>query len=438
MRWLTRALVVPGLMLGCSQPESDSVGPWAPNDTGVATTVESTTNPRLAMTQDGSGCLVWVEASTPNRLMAMRYATGTGWSASEVVAESALIHSADVEISESGELIAVWQNTEADTARGLFSRYTAASGWGAAELLDSEVETCDGCSSGAGHFALDGDGSGLALWSFWDSTKATLRAGSHAPGAGWMLVEETEIDQPLWASVAIRDAHRAAFVWTVRGSADQLSDLWFQQFDIADGWAAPERLASDQVDTFAPRALLDGSGAEIVTWTHDDGLYATRRQQGGAWSEAERLAQDVGALSVWPFESGIDDAGNAFFFWVTRAGNLESASFTVANGWAAGPQVFGGQRGIGSPSLAVAPDGRAVVAWTQSNGGIGTGIYAMQYSPGEGWSEPAATAPTGNGRSTSSTPVVATSSEVAMVVWNRSSGSEPLQESFWWSTAAWQ
>jgi hypothetical protein len=130
--------------------------------------------------------------------------------------------------------------------------------------------------------------------------------------------------------------------------------------------SAPEVVAEPYAD---PIVAVGPRGDAIVVWIgeRDDALHARYRPAGGVLGATETVAPqaDFGAEAV---TAALDGAGNATVTWSPKRrnerGGMRVRSRSEAGVWSA-PQNLGGYRVFGA-SIAVTPNGTALLAWRQS------------------------------------------------------------------------
>jgi len=156
--------------------------------------------------------------------------------------------------------------------------------------------------------------------------------------------------------------------------------------DPGGGFGTPVRLPipaelEDIAVAVSPRG--DAVVALLVSQKRSARVLAYRRAPGGAFGKPERVAE----LAVRPFfagiEAGIDGAGRVTLAW---SGEGASIGTPVETASALSGVAFGTASRIGTaapsddePSLSVAPDGRALIAYESED----TGVTVAERPPGE-------------------------------------------------------
>jgi hypothetical protein len=157
------------------------------------------------------------------------------------------------------------------------------------------------------------------------------------------------------------------------------------------GWGVPLAIRAGRgVTDFS--AAISERGDAVVAWREfgDVGMSvrAVRRSPGGAFGAPETLASNADDDFSTEVRAGIGADGVAIVAWShspRRNGPARYEMFAALASPGAGfaaPQRLA-RAGVGAPSLAVAPDGRALVAFSGQDG-----IYVAERVPGAGFAAP--------------------------------------------------
>ena len=162
-------------------------------------------------------------------------------------------------------------------------------------------------------------------------------------------------------------------------------------------WSAPASLGSGAGTVSGVRAVVDGDGVATVVWsrqvdTHEWAVEAATARPDGGWTGPATIGAGDANMTRGP-AVGVAADGAVTAVW-TFAGTVRAATRAgAASPWSAPQQVGDGDFGAGGganlwPSLAVAPDGRALAVWTRMSGGEQTIVAARRDGDG-GWEAPA-------------------------------------------------
>ena len=176
----------------------------------------------------------------------------------------------------------------------------------------------------------------------------------------------------------------ALAVWSATASGQP--QVWAAHYiRAADTWNAPVRLDTVTGASW-PVVAMNAQGQAIAAWSEADGVSAAYFAA-GSWRSPARLSAGAADMP----QAGIDAAGNALVAWVEKdaagIGNIHAARMTSA-GTASPARIVDVLAAPASlPSVAVAPNGNALVAWLQDDGN-GSSVHASRFAAGV-WSPPA-------------------------------------------------
>lgn len=129
-------------------------------------------------------------------------------------------------------------------------------------------------------------------------------------------------------------------------------------------WQPPVPVSPPGVPHAELALAADAAGGAMAAWATDDGIYAARRDSGGAWSAATPVATRTNALQP---RIAVDAAGNAVLAWYLDAVyTVEAVRFDATSGtWG----VVTALPGAGHhPDVAVDALGNAMVVWPALGG----------------------------------------------------------------------
>jgi hypothetical protein len=343
-----------------------------------------------------------------------------------------------VSFDASGHALAVWQQTQGQFFSIWSNRYTAGSGWGAAELIEAH----DGDAADP-KIAVNGSGHAIAVWhqTAGTGTRASIRANHYMPGSGWgtaVLIELDDVGDAVAPQVAIDPNGNAVVVWYqfdgVRFNA------WYNRYTSGVGWHEAELLELDSGHASSPRVAIDASGNALAVWqqfngTHID-IQASRYVSGTGWGTPEILESQTG--DAFDPRIAMNADGRALAVWVQSENELKAWSnrYTPGTGWGAaeriGPEGMSAQEAL---QVAIDARGNGIAVWQQVSG-TNRQIGANRYAIGSGWTGPTVI-PNDNLNPASEPQIAIDPGGSALAVWyQRSSTFYDL----WWSrytAAAW-
>ena len=236
-------------------------------DTGFAL------NPQVAMAASGDAIAVWEQADVwPYDIWAARYVPGQGWSPPQIldVSDAGDAHTPQVAMNDTGDALAVWQQSDGTWSDVWASRFSPGQGWGLAERIDGDAEA----DAQFSRVAMDASGQAIAVWEQFGATTSDVWSNRHVPGQGWGMSQRIE-DDDTWDAVhpqvAMDPSGRAVVVWA---QADGARDnIWATRFTPSQGWSAPELVEEDDTGTaMHPRIAMDDAGRAVAVWVLYDGV----------------------------------------------------------------------------------------------------------------------------------------------------------------------
>jgi PKD domain-containing protein len=270
---------------------------------------------------------------------------------------------------------------------------------------------------------------GVGYVAYAESGNITVRRFNGAAGFEGASVVASGFEQDMAVAIA---GGQARVAW--RGENGRVSVLtgdesgaWQPQIDVATGGADDPVIASDQhaatLNTFVAwrrgttqsngfpatngvgSATLIGEPALLTRYAADEdvavnSLFELRvatsgthvaaawiaaqrsdssishiyvaRVMNAVWGEAVRLAPVIGGQST---AIGMDADGNALLIWPQTEGIFYSRYSVVSDSWSAPAAVRTEVSPLGQVQIDVAPNGRAIAAWSM----IGGGVWAAEY-----------------------------------------------------------
>ncbi len=315
-----------------------------------------------------------------------------------------------------GRFLALWRQSHEDGSYGLFS----------SEIFDGSAETTDLSDIGHGSPCLSGDGDGLAKM-LWDEDSG-IYTRTYTASDGWGdtpdlftddVCNPTHMSMSDDGDVVFLCAEILNLYGSDAGGIDTLVPgltgtptmganregaaavaLWIQHLTLdvmaarynGTTWGAPEQISSTPFCE-NPAVAVDGRGRAVAIWeAKEEDVFMTSRFDGSRWSPEEQISTpDRGARNQ--ASVALNNDGNGVAIWREDDwGEYNDQSALVAGHIT--PDGFGSPRIIerhwgGEPHVAVDSEGMAVAVWIRENGDLDE-LWGAYYSPGSGWSDPAA------------------------------------------------
>ena len=151
---------------------------WGPAAISLTAGAGSGNAPQIAFDSTGNAVAVWTQQTgTRYDIWANRYTASTGWGTAELI-ESDNAGNADnpqIAFDDSGNASAIWYQSDGTRHNIWANRYTAGTGWGTATLL----ETNNAGEALRPQIAIDGNANAIAVWDQHDGTRISIWASSY-------------------------------------------------------------------------------------------------------------------------------------------------------------------------------------------------------------------------------------------------------------------
>jgi len=342
------------------------------------------------VTVDGSGNVtaVWSQFdSTWFNIWANRYVPGTGWGTAELIetdVEDA--GSARVTVDGSGNVTAVWYQFDGTRNNIWANRYVPGTGWGTAELIetDNAGDTVDP------QVTVDGSGNVTAVWYQSDGTRFNIWANRYVPGTGWETAELIETDNAgsaFGSQITVDNSGNVIAVW--HQSDGTRFNIWANRYVPGTGWGTAELIETDNAgNALDPQVTVDGSGNVTAVWWQFDGtrfnIWANRYVPGTGWVTAELIETDNAGSALDP-QVTVDGNGNVTAVWSqfdgTRA-SIWANRYVPGTGWGTAELIETDNAGDADrPQVTVDGSGNVIAVWSQFDGARNN-IWTNRYVAG--------------------------------------------------------
>jgi hypothetical protein len=330
--------------------------------------------PQVAMDGDGNGTVVFIDSW---RVVARRWES-SAWADKEQLGFGDYVL---VDFNASGQGVAAWRNGVVSTA----ALWAPGAGWLGSEDIGSAEEGTDGVAS----LAIDGAGNVMVAFDG-DTAGERVKTTRHEPATGWSepaLVEPFEVYTVL-PNLDANEAGDFVGVWMhfvegkPIGSPHDETSWWSRQ---SDGWQAPGQIGPHQ-STGWPRVSVDEAGNALLVGSDvEAGVFATWQRPGEPPGDFEYLGPDDRAFDSRDVVATGDGAA-----FVARAyrGDLIVTRCDPAQSWQDRQTIdVLDSYEVYSPSLAADANGNALAVWAQHEGDTSR-IWAARYVADRGWLDP--------------------------------------------------
>lgn len=392
-------------------------------------------SPQIAFDASGNALAVWRQSDgTRNNIWSNRYTAGTGWGTAELI-ETAGGDAAypEIAIDASGNALAVWSQNGGTYYNIISNRYTAGTGWGTAVSI--EGSTGDAFLP---QIAFDASGNALVVWQQFNGTVRDIWANRYiagtGTGTGWRTAAriDNNAGDATDPQIAFDMSGNALAVWEQDGDSTAVvrNDIWSNRFTAGTGWGTAARIETDNAGyAHNPKLAIDASGNALAVWYQYDGttrlnIWSNRYTAGTGWGVPELIETNDELYATDP-QIAIDASGNALAVWEqSDAGfrsNIWSNRYTAGSGWGAPELIETNDAGSAYTSaLAFDASGNALTVWYQFSG-TSFNIWSNRYTVGTGWGT-AALIENDDAGNAYSPQIAIDASGNALAVWEQSDG----------------
>lgn len=347
--------------------------------------------PDVAANAAGHVAAAWVQSDGTNYLMTVnRYVPGAGWQGAETI-QTDLTRNSDkarVVIDADGNITAVWIQENAGTYSLWSHRYETGSGWGSAELL----ETDDTGDANEPEIAIDGNGNVIAVWHQYDSVRHNVWTNRFEAGTwGVAALLESDNNTAVYPHVAMTDSGDAMAIWVQSDGAR--SNAAGRYYDAGtDTWQAVTSLENGSGDVQSPRVAIDTDGNALAVWYQSDGsvldVMSNRYVPGSGWGTAAAIST-LNQNGYYP-QIAMTPDGDALAVWFQYDGtryNVWANRYASGTGWGSA-KLLETEETVGSDTASVVVDGNGngVAVWVENDGSGTLNLMANRYVAGTGWS----------------------------------------------------
>ncbi len=249
---------------------------------GTAALIESVDTDNVSgikMAMDGSGnaLVVWDQYDgNRDNIWANRFDSNTtSWDGAVQIDnnDTGGAYTAQITMNDAGNAVAIWQQRDGIDDNIAANTYIAGSGWGTAEVIDNRTERADYMN-----VAIDANGNALAIWQQSDGAFESVYSNYYTAGSGWgtpELIESSDNAVPYDSLIQIAmDANgNGIATWPFYYATPGYSNIAVNRYVAGSGWSGVT-LVHDNVGTtdYAdyPNIFIDSSGNGVLTYTQPD------------------------------------------------------------------------------------------------------------------------------------------------------------------------
>jgi hypothetical protein len=373
---------------------------------------EHAVDPKVGLDAKGNATAVWSRSEGASaRVQVVRRSAGGSLSAVETLSAAGQNAATPaVAVQAKGNAIVAWSRSDGSDVRiqGTF-------------VLNVQALSAAGWIQGPAEVALDPKGNALASWFLTPYLDARRRSAS---GDLSPVQHMTPGNVPAQNQQVAMDAKgNALIVWTEPDSNGDYR-IQLRRRSASGSLSAVQTLSAAGQDAHEPQIGLDADGSAIVVWRRWNGteyrVQLRRRSASGSLNAVQTLSA-AGATAV-ELKVAVDRDGGAIVVWRRSDGanNRIELRRRSASGVLSSIRTLSAAGGNATnPNVALAGDGRAVVAWTRFDG-ANWRVQAVRRSAGGTLSSVKSLSAAGQDALVPQLAVDASGD--AVVVWTRSDG----------------
>lgn len=293
-----------------------------------------------------------------------------------------------IRMDDAGTALAAWAEMGPDnTERILVSRRAPGGHWQAPWQV--------GVNPGAGQndssdldLAVGASGHALLTWRRQSQRDpAGPRVVYFDPVAGWTQPTTLPVKSAgaTAAAVAVNGAGQGLVSWAEPGQ------VLTRFFSPGKGWSAVVRVGDTGTQPgSAPRPVINDVGDAAVSWMSPQPKVARYDRSAGGWQPTTPLL-DAGKVREGASpDLALTPAGDLFAVWAEQPKGdskmrVLAAHYLAGQGWEPTARLSGASYGGHQPSVAVNPQGEAMVSWRVEEMGTAQRVESSRYMPGRGW-----------------------------------------------------
>jgi dipeptidyl aminopeptidase/acylaminoacyl peptidase len=272
----------------------------------------------------------------------------------------------------------VWIQNDGSHTNIYANRYTPGDNWGTATL----IETGTG-NAYTPQVAFDSDGNAMAVWKQNDGSADSIYANRYTPGGNWgtATLIETGTGNAYKPQIAIDPDGNAIAVWIQNDGSH--NSIYANRYIPGGNWGTETQIETGTGTAHDPQIAIDTDGNAMVVWYQYDGsyqsIYANRYTPAANWGTATLI--ETGTRDAYVPQIAIDPNGNAMAVWVQNDGSFYSIyanRYAPSGNWGTATLIETGTENVGSPQIAIDPNGNAMAVWEQDDGSAYS-IYANRF-----------------------------------------------------------
>lgn len=280
-------------------------------------------NPQVALHgASGTGFIVWEQDTAPggpapSNIWAIEYNAGSGFGTAEQIESSfGNARVPQIVFDSEGNALAVWHQFDGSSRDDIRANtWSPAGGWG----TPTEIETTDAGHSRNPQLVIDGNDKVTVVWQSDDGTRYNIWATTFTAAGGWgadELIETDDAGDATTPQLAVDAAGNLIAVWSQHDGTryNTVANTWRTD----SGWGTAETIESHDGTSAGTQVAFDPEGNAIAVWRSYN-AWANTWTPANGWSSAQEIETDAAGMADKP-QLGFDPDGNAIAVWMEHDG----------------------------------------------------------------------------------------------------------------------
>ncbi len=369
---------------------AQAASPWS-TPVSLSSASLMSMGPEVVVDSSGRAIAVWTASfGSSTFIQSSTSLNGSSWSTPVTISSpSTQSGAAHVVVDSTGRAVAVWRRNNG--SNNILQSSTSVNGGSWTTPVDVSAA---GIETNNIQLAVDSSGRAIVVWDSADgSNRSRVRVSSSVSGGAWsapvMLSYDIEAYNP---HVVIDSSNRATVLWD--GYNSNSDNVMMSSTSVSGAaWSAPLVLSAVGSQVGGGFLGLSSSGRAIAMWMQWDGTSYTVRSSnsvtGGAWSTPVTLS--TAGYNAYNPRVAVDGSGRAIAVWHHYNGTtdeIQSSSSVNGGAWSTPVNLSREARDFYYPEVIVDSAGRAIVTWSDDDGGSDDVVQSSTSVNGGAWSAP--------------------------------------------------
>jgi uncharacterized protein YheU (UPF0270 family) len=251
--------------------------------------------------------------------------------------------------------------------------------------------------------AISDNGEAVVVWTQSDGSniqifRSEYRNGSWTDPADLMDNISPDGERAGYPEVALGDNGDAVIVWQqIDGATDQIFRSEYRDGSWSDPTSLTDNISPDGQDAFEPQVAMNDNGDAVIVWYQSDGMSQQvfrSEYRNGSWTDPASLMDNISPDGQTAFspQVALSDNGDAVIVWYQSDGsNDQTFRSEYRDGSWIDPSSLSDNispdgKSASNSQVAMNGNGDAIIVWYQSDG-ANLQIFRSEYRSGT-WRDP--------------------------------------------------